>query len=394
MREYPENEYGNCILSINISPFNGGAIITSQDITEFKRLQLQRIQSEKFSTVGQLAAGVAHEFNNIMSGISGYAQMVQKKPKYMSKLVNVALTQASRANDIINSLRTFIRPQQIVFLPVKLIEVLESVFCLVKKELECREIKLNIDVNPDLPPLRAVAGQIQQILLNLVLNAIHATKDKGKIDISAIEQKNHVTIRIADNGCGIPEEDIDRIFDPFFTTKGSFGGGDILGTGLGLTVVYNLARAHGAQISVKSTVGKGTTFSLDMPIAHKDKTDAPLEKHKVILVTNDPAQTIQANHVLESEDISVFHTFGEARTSIDSGEYTTAFIDGDLESEEILVDFLAWIRNQHPHMFIVIFSVDLENKYVQKLADRHLLKPCSAEILHSLIHDQKESISV
>ena len=225
------------------------------------------VRREKMATVGLLAAGLAHEFNNIMSGIAGCAQMARKNQAFVPTLIEVALTQGKRAAEIIEALRTFVHPQEATFVPVAFKEVVESVRCLVRKELERREVELRVSIPRDLPPLRGVPGQLQQILLNLVLNAAHAITNGGWIEISARRGENGIEIRVADNGCGIPPEAMDRIFDPFFTTKGSLAGGELPGTGLGLTVVYNLVKAHDGSIEVESEPGKGTVFKVSLPVA-------------------------------------------------------------------------------------------------------------------------------
>jgi CheY-like chemotaxis protein len=357
----------------------------NQQLVESQQALVRR---EKMATVGLLAAGLAHEFNNIMNGISGYAQMARKNTNYLPTLVDVALTQGERARDVIDALRTFIRPQQQRFLPVRFSEVLGAVVCLVTKELERGSLELILRVPEDLPPVRAVPGQLQQILLNLVLNAVHATPPGGAIEVGADPAGEEIVIRVADTGSGIPPQDLDRIFDPFFTTKGSLGGGDVPGTGLGLTVVYNLVRAHGGTIAVESTEGRGAVFTVTIPQAREESSAPATGASRILLVTDDPAHEAQIREAAGNGDLRICRSCNEARPLIAGGAYATAVVDGDLATGEDPVAFLASIRAEDPGLFVVLLTANVEAGDLVGLADRHLLKPVDPELLRSLLTPQ------
>ncbi len=225
--------------------------------------QRDRLRAEKMATIGLLASGLAHEFNNIMSGISGYAQLAQKNPKYREQLVQVALVQSERATELTRSLSTFYRPS-VEKRPIPMGMVVENALCLVAKEFEERRILLERRL-AKVRPVLGSAGQLQEVVLNLVLNAIHAIEFDGRIEISLEETGGRVVLRVKDNGCGIPPENLDRIFDAFFTTKGALGGGTVGGSGLGLSVSYNIVRAHAGTIGVESAPGEGATFTVTLP---------------------------------------------------------------------------------------------------------------------------------
>jgi signal transduction histidine kinase len=227
--------------------------------------QRDRLRAEKMATIGLLASGLAHEFNNIMSGISGYAQLAQKNPKYRDQLVQVTLVQSERALELTRSLSTFYRPS-VEKRPIAMGAVVENALCLVAKEFEERRIELEKRL-PEVRPVLGSAGQLQEVVLNLVLNAIHAIEFDGRLEISLRDEAGKVMLQVKDNGCGIPAENIDRIFDAFFTTKGALGGGSMGGSGLGLSVSYNIVRAHAGSISVESTPGQGTSFTVTLPAA-------------------------------------------------------------------------------------------------------------------------------
>jgi len=231
---------------------------------ELQDSQRERLRAEKMATIGLLASGIAHEFNNIMSGISGYAQLAQKNPKFRDRLVEIALIQSERAQELTRSLSSFYRPS-----PGKRATTLESVLenslCLVAKEVEERHITVERHL-AEARPVMCSPGQLQEVVLNLVINAIHAIGSNGKIDIFLRETgEDQVELSIQDNGCGIPPENMDRIFDAFFTTKGPLGGGETCGSGLGLSVSYNILRSHGGSIRVQSEPGKGTAFAVTLP---------------------------------------------------------------------------------------------------------------------------------
>ncbi len=225
--------------------------------------QRERLRTEKMATIGLLATGLAHEFNNIMSGILGYAQLARRSDKFKDQFVDVAIAQSERALELTRSLSTFYRPSPQTR-PIHLDQVVESALCLVAKQVEERRITVVREFSA-VPPVLGSAGQLQEVILNLVINALHAMESGGRIGANLRADGASVRLRIEDNGCGIPPANLDRIFDPFFTTKGALGGGNTTGSGLGLSVSYNIIRAHGGTIEVESEVGKGTAFIISLP---------------------------------------------------------------------------------------------------------------------------------
>jgi two-component system NtrC family sensor kinase len=225
--------------------------------------QRDRLRAEKMATIGLLATGLAHEFNNIMSGISGYAQLARRNPKFRDQLVEVALVQSERALELTKSLSTFYRPSR-ENRPTQLATVVENALCLVAKQLEEHRIRVQTRMGT-VGPVLGSSGQLQEVVLNLVINAIHAIGSDGQIDITLDECEGRQRLSVKDNGCGIPAANLDRIFDPFFTTKGALGGGSTCGSGLGLSVSYNIVRAHAGTIAVKSSPGQGAVFTITLP---------------------------------------------------------------------------------------------------------------------------------
>jgi len=232
--------------------------------------------SNKMASLGRLAAGVAHEINNPLAIINEKAGLIMdlftiKKeytgdPKLMS-LVNSVLSSVERCATITRRLLNFSRHIDISIEPLNLKEVIQDVLGFLGKEAEYRSIAVSVNVPNDIPQLVSDRGRLQEILLNLFNNAFAALSDGGRLDIAARrEDKHFLSLIVTDNGCGIPERDIERVFEPFFSTKGGKGG-----TGLGLSITYGLVQEIGGSISVESEEGKGTSFSIRLPIKMEKK---------------------------------------------------------------------------------------------------------------------------
>ncbi len=244
--------------------------------------QRDLVRAEKMATIGLLAAGIAHEFNNIMAGISAYAQLAKRDATQCDALIDVALTQTTRALELTRSLSTYNRTQGIDAGGCNVGEVIEDTLRLTAKEVEKNGVRVSDDVESDLYA-KISAGNLQEIILNLVLNAIHAVESGvGAIVIKASRDATNDAVRIdvQDNGKGISPENLERIFDPFFTTKGALGGGNAQGTGLGLTVCYNMVNANHGRIDV-TTGETGTIFSVTLPIS-KDPCPVAIESGTAI----------------------------------------------------------------------------------------------------------------
>ena len=253
------------------------------DDLEERNLQLVKsqndlVRSEKMATIGLLASGIAHEFNNIMAGISGYAQLARMNPIHHDALVNVALTQTARALELTRSLSTYNHIKNATK-HCSVGTVLDDVLCLVSKEAQNRAIRISTTVENE-SEAQIGPGPLQEVLLNLVLNAVQAIDHEDgriRIRVGPAPDPNSIEIEVTDNGIGIAAKDIPNLFDPFFTTKGAFGGGAESGTGLGLTVCYNILNSHGGRIKVTSTPRESTSFLVSLPRSF----ETPQEKRKV-----------------------------------------------------------------------------------------------------------------
>ena len=259
-----------------------GIQIAARDITWRKRaeeekeiLQAQLIQSEKMTGLETLASGIAHEFNNLLQIMSGYVQIAKKTKKAddMEKAFDIVLSTTDKAANIIRGLVSFSRAESSGKKLCSIEEPLESVLSLLEGQLKKNNIKVvrKVVKYGKTSKLEINTEEMQRVFLHMVTNARDAMLPKGgRLDISISQEKDYVKVSFHDTGKGIKEKDLGRVFEPFYTTKGAVGGDStIVGTGLGLSVSYGIVRRHGGTIVVESKRGKGTTFTVSLPVQEK-----------------------------------------------------------------------------------------------------------------------------
>jgi two-component system, NtrC family, sensor kinase len=241
--------------------------MVQQRTQEVTQMQAQLIRSEKLASLGELVAGIAHEINNPLTGILVFSSLVHASPKLDESLrndLNTVMRETKRCADIVKGLLEFAR----VSTPQKglcpLNEISDAALALIEHQILFQDVKVERRYATNLPLLLVDPNQVEQVLVNMFLNAGHAMLGEGvlKIETGANVDEESVFIRISDNGCGIPEANLPKIFDPFFSTK------ENKGTGLGLSVSYGIIEKHGGSIDVKSTVGIGTTFTIILPMQY------------------------------------------------------------------------------------------------------------------------------
>lgn len=238
--------------------------VTAQKLSQVYR-ELQETfehvkRADRLSAIGQLAAGLAHEIRNPLASIDGAAEVMEAtdRPEEMrSETMGIIRKECARLNRLLTNLLDFARPRQPEWREVDVAQVLNAVIELVKHSAG-KSIVFRKKIPDHLPPLLADEEQIAQAVLNLALNAAQAMPDGGEIVLAASAKDAGVLIQVRDEGLGVPPEHMDRIFDPFFTTKEN-------GTGLGLSVVHQIARQLGGTVSVERNDGRGMTFSLYFP---------------------------------------------------------------------------------------------------------------------------------
>jgi signal transduction histidine kinase len=248
-----------------------GRLIIVDDITERLALESQLTQAEKMSSIGLLAAGVAHEVNTPLAVISSYAQMLSKQlqgDEKKSSLLEKITRQTFRASEIVNSLLNFSRTSGTEFSDVDLNKIITETLGLLEHQFRTAKVRVEQELYPGLPLIYGNAGKLQQVFLNLFLNAKDAMPNGGCLRVST-SNGSDVNVRISDTGTGIAQEHIARIYDPFFTTKNAKADGKSRGTGLGLSVTYGIIQEHAGKIHVESQIGEGTSFLLSFPMVRK-----------------------------------------------------------------------------------------------------------------------------
>jgi two-component system, NtrC family, sensor kinase len=304
----PSGEARDVTLNIAVAPLISrdaehiGRLIIFEDITDHAELERRLVQADKLSSIGLLAAGVAHEVNTPLAVISTYAQMLAKQISGDSEkapLLEKIARQTFRASEIVNSLLNFSRTSPTEFVGVDLNKVVSETLTLVEHQLAKARIEVKLSLHPALPRIKGNPGKLQQVFLNLFLNARDAMENGGALAVRSADQDGLIRITVADSGAGIAQENLTRIFDPFFTTKAAKKG-----TGLGLSVSYGIVREHGGEIEVDSQLGAGTRFELSFPAAAVVKQAAPARSEPLPSLAPAAAVVQQPAHAVSSSSVS------------------------------------------------------------------------------------------
>lgn len=373
--------------------------------------QNELVRSEKMATIGLLASGIAHEFNNIMTGISGYAQLAKKNEAHVPQLIDVALTQTARALELTKSLSAYHRRNSQNVATCDLREVIESALKLVRKNLESNRIALEVEIPVDVGHAVISPGQLQDVVLNLVINAIHAIGQEGVIRVAAERVTRsageEIVLRVEDSGEGIAPENLERIFDPFFTTKGAFGGGQVLGTGLGLSVTYNAVHSSGGRIHVESELGKGTRFTVTLRAARLGATEAPVRARvdrspgsvarRLLAIEPDPGAQESIRVTLRDHDVTIVSRAEEALRLCEdrSSAGTSAGFDGVLFSlgdGRLSFEALREIRERATSARLILLTARLPEDLppeALELADAVVPKPLAREELEAALRESE-----
>ena len=248
------------------------ALVFLREVTDRRLQELQLMQSEKMACMGLLAAGVAHEINNPLTSVAGYAEalirrfhedmelVADPRLEVFQRYLEVIIRECYRCKGIINSLLSFSRKSDGSVGMVDLNEVVREVLDLVRPKASSEKVEIDDLLAPDLPHVRGDAAGLRQVFMNLLMNALHAIEGAGHIILSSFVEGGHVHVQVKDTGCGIPQELLDQIWDPFFTTK-TVG----QGVGLGLAVTYNIIHRHGGEIAVETREHEGACFTVRLP---------------------------------------------------------------------------------------------------------------------------------
>jgi signal transduction histidine kinase/ActR/RegA family two-component response regulator len=267
-----------------------GAVAAIRDISKRKEMEAQLLQAEKLKSLGELAGGVAHDFNNVLAAVLGRAQMLKrmidspggnherrKSINELKKGLEIIENAALDGSETVRRIQEFSRKRDDdrYFEEVDLKKVIEGAveFTKVrwKDAAESKGITYNIRTRlPSLPTIEGSASELREVFTNLINNALDAMPEGGKINMIASFNRNRIVVKVRDSGTGIPKKILDRVFDPFFTTKGPQS------TGLGMSVSFGIINRHSGTIIVDSTDGRGTTFTITLPVAKKaEQREAP-----------------------------------------------------------------------------------------------------------------------
>lgn len=268
------------LLEINAYPSSDGLSIFAKDITERKRVEEREKQlqqeislSRRLASIGELAAGIAHEINNPLTGILGFSQRLLRKStdELTKRDLKRIYEEASRVARVVENLGAFARPNKPKKEYLGVNEVLQKALEMRIYELKTSNIEVVVEFASSLPSVMADFHQIQQLFLNIIMNAEQAMSEAnrwGKLVIKTNEQNGYIRIAFTDDGPGISDENLAKLFDPFFTTRGDKGG-----TGLGLSICHGIVTEHRGKIYAKSKLGRGTTFFVELPLNIEQRDD-------------------------------------------------------------------------------------------------------------------------
>ena len=234
------------------------------------------MKSERLAMIGRLAAGVAHEINNPLTGVLTFSHLLREKENLQEQDkqdLDVIITETTRASEIVRSLLDFARERPVVKEAVDVNEVIRQTVRLLGNRKAFQQITMEEDLAEHLPRVDGDVSQLQQVLLNLSLNACAAMPNGGTLTTRTLMEDRRVLVKVTDTGCGIKKELFDRIFEPFFSTKPV---GE--GTGLGLSISYGIVQQHGGALKVQSEEGEGTTFTIILPCIDGTRPDGTSEE--------------------------------------------------------------------------------------------------------------------
>ena len=291
---------------ISAAPMQGGSrgwlVVLVEDVTEQKAFEAQMIQHEKMAAVGQLVSGVAHELNNPLTSVLGLAELLVEQsatPPAIREHLRIIHEQAERAGKIVRNLLTFARPGTAEVEAVDVSDVVRRTALLLEYEVRLQQVDLAIELPSEPVVVRADRMQLQQVVVNLVTNAVQAVaanppERPRRVLVRARRHEERVAIDVEDTGPGVPEELLSKILTPFFTTKDSG-----IGTGLGLAITYGILERHGGTLDVRRAPGGGALFVAELPAARisgslagdrvSGARPAAIAGHRVLLVDGDPA---------------------------------------------------------------------------------------------------------
>jgi two-component system NtrC family sensor kinase len=395
-------------LSVKALPLGGferGVVVVLREVTEERLLQERLMQSEKMASVGQLVSGVAHELNNPLTGIMGFAQLLltRELDDRSRHEVETIQGEAERAAKIVQNLLSFARRRKAEKELVNLNTLLERVLELRSYDLRLKNITLDLELDPQLPRTMLDPDQIQQVFFNIITNAEHAMLEahgQGHLIVRSSVAGGYLRLSFTDDGPGLAPENLRRVFDPFFTTK-KVGEG----TGLGLTIAYGIIEDHGGRIRAESRPGKGATFIVDLPVVQgpeqrpvvEEKEAAPSEVGARSILVVDDESSIQAllRDVLnmDGHQVDVASSGAEALRCMFDRQYDLIITDikmPEMSGQEFYRQVREIDREQAGRMvFITGDTVNVATRqFLQRVSNPCLVKPFKVEEIREVVERQ------
>ena len=375
-------------------------VLMFDDQTERRRLQDQLIQSEKMSAIGQLIAGIAHDLNNPLASVVGFADFLREVPHVPPALrepLTVIQEEAERASNIVKNLLSFARKQEHQRRPTALRPLLDATFVLLRNQFMAQRVEASIEVEPDLPMPDIDPNQIQQVFVNLLNNAAQAiasTGRPGRIVVRARRWLDGVAVDVIDDGPGMSEALAAQVFEPFFTTKPE---GE--GTGLGLSISQGIVREHGGRIMLATEEGRGSTFTVQLPLSTRPPAPAPdvgsgtpTKRLRVLVVDDEPHILHYMHATLEAwGHIPVVARDGREGLEL-AGQERFDLVISDLRMPELGGrEFYEELARRHPDLASrLVFSTGDTVRgdtlaFLESLDRPYLHKPFSLAELRSLL---------
>ncbi len=367
-----------------LTAFARQAAMVLENVRLFRKLQesqAELIQSSKLAAVGTFAAGIAHEFNNLLAGMLGYAQLglASTNVKEKNESLKVVVDTCKRGKSITGSLLTFARRQEPRRELGDVREAVEGTLTLMELELRKCSIVVERQIQA-VPPTICDLGQISQVFLNLLTNARDAMKpDGGRLTVELSSDDGQIVLSVRDTGCGIPDSIRDKIFEPFVTTKGALGGSQTPGTGLGLSVSYGIVKEHGGTIVIESAPNQGTSVMVRLPIVdelHSTQSKLPsrdmeqIPPLRILVVDDDPTIGSFMQNLLErtGHQISVASNGAAALERYRSEQFDMVLTDLSMPGING-VELVRALRSFDPEMTVMVFTGQaLEDQVEQALA--------------------------
>lgn len=365
-----------------------GAVAIVRDVTEEKKLQEQLHRVDRLAAIGEMGAGIAHEVNNALAVIFAHTKLTDASDNEQLRAALATVDeQSQRIAEIVRGVLGFARPLAPRRTPVDLVEITRKTLDMIAPDVARRHGRVESEFDTDLPRVLADAQQVQQILLNLFKNALQATPEdcELKLRVEVRGQGDQLVVRVTDNGPGIDGDVQQRIFDPFFSTKEE-------GSGLGLSVSYAIAQAHGGDLRVESEVGAGSTFTLALPIDQPSEASPETTGEHFLLVDDDPDVAEALRMMLNAEGVGVEHVLSgdEAFAVLDRRDWDAIFLDVRLPGRsgpQIYAEML----ESHPHLAQRVVFVTggiwrSGSALRDELPDQPILaKPCTQDRLREVL---------